>query len=117
MELKLYLNKFLKVDNIEKYTMTALDSLKKEYDKYIEKSDGKDPDFPELIFGEQGTKINSGKNIYELVPEGKTVEEFKRENNIDLLESFRSGGDFRNLAPDEERKLTRQSRSGNNYLK
>ena len=36
MGLKLYLNKFLKVDNIESYTFSELMTLKKEYEKNSE---------------------------------------------------------------------------------
>ena len=83
MELKFYLNKFLKVDNIEGYTLDALDELRKSYDKFIEKS-GFDPDFPMLALGggasePGGEKIKVGKdnNVYNLQKEGETVEETK----------------------------------------
>lgn len=50
MDLKFYLNKFLKVDNIENYTLDTLDKLKETYSNFMEKSDGVDPDFPSLSF-------------------------------------------------------------------
>ena len=63
MGLKLYLNKFLKVDNIEQYSFPELMELKKEYEKILEESEGVDPDFPSYIFGGQGKKIG-GTNVH-----------------------------------------------------
>ena len=40
MQLKFYLNKFLKVDNIENYTLGAIKKLEDYYDEFKEKSDG-----------------------------------------------------------------------------
>ena len=52
MSLKLFLNKYLKVDNIEYYTLPCLQVLQKEYDKLLKKTEGLDPDFPQLNFGD-----------------------------------------------------------------
>ena len=71
MGLKLYLNKFLKVDNIESYTYSELMILKKEYEKILENSEGIDPDFPTYVFGGGGKKIG-GTNVHTLT---KTVDE------------------------------------------
>lgn len=57
MELKFYLNKFLKVDNIEGYTLKSIKELRKVYDKFLEASDGTDPDFPMVDFGNKGKKV------------------------------------------------------------
>lgn len=76
MGLKLYLNKFLKVDNIESYTYSELMILKKEYEKILENSEGIDPDFPTYVFGGGGKKIG-GTNIHTLT---KTVDE--EEENV-----------------------------------
>ncbi len=57
MELKFYLNKFLKVDNIEGYTLKSIKELRKVYDKFLEASDGTDPDFPMVDFGGKGKKV------------------------------------------------------------
>lgn len=57
MELKFYLNKFLKVDNIEGYTLKSIKELRKVYDKFLEASDGTDPDFPMVDFGSKGKKV------------------------------------------------------------
>lgn len=65
MGLKLYLNKFLKVDNIESYTFSELMTLKKEYEKVLEGSEGIDPDFPTYVFGGGGKKIG-GTNVHTL---------------------------------------------------
>lgn len=63
MQLKLYLNKFLKVDNIEYYTLGALQELRKSYDNFLELSSGTDPDFPMMDFGDKGeTKFSSSNN-------------------------------------------------------
>ena len=65
MGLKLYLNKFLKVDNVESYTFSELITLKKEYEKLLENSEGVDPDFPTYVFGGGGKKI-AGTNVHTL---------------------------------------------------
>lgn len=63
MELKFYLNKFLKIDNIEGYTLKSLLELKKCYDKFLNNSKGTDPDFPTLNFGNGGDTYTSKNNI------------------------------------------------------
>lgn len=62
MSLKFYLNKFLKVDNIERYTMGALLELRSAYEKFLEASEGADPDFPMVDFGNKGKKVQ-GTNV------------------------------------------------------
>lgn len=58
-DLKFYLNKIVKIDNIEGYTLKLLYQLKSKYDKFLDDSEGIDPDFPGLNFrGNKGTKIN-----------------------------------------------------------
>jgi hypothetical protein len=78
MGLKLYLNKFLKVDNIESYTFSELIALKKEYEKVLEESEGTDPDFPMFSFGGAGKKI-AGTNIHTLT---KHLEDDNEEDSI-----------------------------------
>ena len=63
MELKFYLNKFLKVDNIEHYGLGALFKLRDTYDKFIETSKGTDPDFPLIDFGDKGQTIQGVNKI------------------------------------------------------
>ena len=58
MSLKLYLNKYLKVDNIEYYSLPCLQILQKEYDKLLKKTEGIDPDFPQLTFGDGKNSLN-----------------------------------------------------------
>lgn len=69
MDLKFYFNKFLKADNIEGYTLKALMELKKVYEDFKEKTEGLDPDFPEITFGDKGTKISRGTNITKFLEE------------------------------------------------
>ena len=84
MELKFYLNKFLKVDNIEGYTLATLDELRKAYDKFLDKS-GFDPDFPMLSLGNGGEngkkgetiKVGKNNNVYNLRKDGESIEETK----------------------------------------
>ena len=57
MALKFYLNKYAKVDNIENYTLGTLKILQGEYQRFLEQSDGVDPDFPMFNFGGKETKI------------------------------------------------------------
>ena len=74
MGLKLYLNKFLKVDNIEKYSLSELLTLKSEYEKVLENSEGVDPDFPMFTFGNEGKRI-AGTNIHTLTKPREDEEE------------------------------------------
>ncbi len=67
MQLKFYLNKFLKVDNIENYTLGTLKKLEEVYDDFKEKTNGIDPDFPEISFKTKGTKLTVGSNVYDLM--------------------------------------------------
>ena len=89
MELKFYLNKFLKVDNIEGYTLHALQELKKVYDKFTDKTEGFDPDFPMMSIGDKknkGKTIATGKNnLHQVNKKGVGEDE-----NIDPLDE----GDF-----------------------
>lgn len=81
MELKFYLNKFLKVDNIENYTLSALEDLRQVYEDFTSKSDGFDPDFPMMSMGGKegkGKTLAVGKNnIYNYREEGETLAETK----------------------------------------
>jgi len=65
MHLKLYLNKYLKVDNIEYYSMNCLFRLREEYDHYLDMTGGFDPDFPEVNVGgkDRGQKIKGTNKI------------------------------------------------------
>jgi hypothetical protein len=96
MDLKFYLNKFLKVDNVEGYTIPALEELRKSYDRFLEKA-GFDPDFPMLSFGaeEDKKKSNGGrdrlkfeknKNIYTHQRDGESIEQTK--SRLSLGEGF-----------------------------
>lgn len=57
MELKFFLNKFLRVDNIEGYTLSTLEELRKVHDKFLDESEGNDPDFPGINFRGGGNGI------------------------------------------------------------
>ncbi len=63
MDLKFYLNKFLKVDNIEQYTLKCILELQKRYDQFLERSEGTDPDFPLIDFGKGGKKVKGVNKI------------------------------------------------------
>lgn len=78
MELKFYLNKIIKLDNIEYYTLPSLIKLREIYDDFLSKSNGFDPDFPSLSFGGEsnGEKIK-GKNYYSLFNEEDLSEDDK----------------------------------------
>ncbi len=70
MDLKFYLNKLVKVDGIENYTLKTLQEIIKRYEKFLKDSDGYDPDFPMTTFGGDkkggGNKIEvQGRNVYE----------------------------------------------------
>lgn len=63
MDLKFYLNKFAKVDNIEGYSLKTLKKLTEKYQSFLNDSDGGDPDFPMYSFGGGGKKVN-GTNSF-----------------------------------------------------
>ena len=65
MDLKLYLNKFAKLNNIENYTLNTVIQMKEVYSKFLEEGEGKDPDFPLITFdGKKGKTISIGVNSY-----------------------------------------------------
>lgn len=97
MALKFYLNKFLKVDNIEKYTLAQLFTLKDSYTEFIEESEGYDPDFPMTTFGEKGKKIG-GTNIHTL-EEGGNIFAGQKESSPDQIPNVK---DTRNLSVNEK---------------
>ena len=76
MDLKFYLNKFVKVDNIEGYTLKTIKELQKCYENYLEKTDGTDPDFPMITFGGKngGGKKVKGRNAAALDEESPAEE-------------------------------------------
>ena len=67
MQLKFYLNKFLKVDNIENYTLNSLHELEKIYEDFKDTTEGLDPDFPNINFNSKGKKVTVGENVYALM--------------------------------------------------
>ena len=67
MQLKFYLNKFLKVDNIENYTLGTLKELENIYEDFKNDTDGLDPDFPGISFKTKGTNLIVGSNVYKLM--------------------------------------------------
>lgn len=94
MELKFYLNKFLKVDNIENYTLSALEELRRVYEKFTDKTEGFDPDFPMMSVGGKdgkGQTIAKGQNnIYRVADEmgegEKDIEKFKSDLSLGFKE-------------------------------
>lgn len=77
MDLKFYLNKFAKVDNIEQYTYRNVLALQDAYQRFLEKSEGKDPDFPMLQLGEgNGKKLSLGRNVYSQFDEDEIPDDF-----------------------------------------
>jgi len=88
MELKFYLNKFAKLDNIEYYSFNTILSMKKLYEEYLNDTEGLDPDFPTLNFGGKGKKISIGTNIYSLFDDENDIpEDYKgiNEGRLNLI--------------------------------
>ena len=91
MELKLFLNKILKVDNIEDYGLKSLAALRESYDKFLEKTGGADPDFPMIDFGDNGDKVQ-GMNKQQAIEkygdpddiEGETKQKPPQEELLEL---------------------------------
>lgn len=90
MELKFYLNKFCKVDNIENYTLNSLMTIREKYSEFLDSSEGYDPDFPMSNFGDgkKGKKV-AGTNIHQIeetteeIPTNKQKPEPKADDYID----------------------------------
>lgn len=66
MDLKFYLNKIVKIDNIENYSLNSLYTLKKCYNEFLEKSEGRDPDYPMMSFGDSKNTFKSENNLTQL---------------------------------------------------
>ena len=78
MKLKFYLNNFAKVDKIENYTYNNVLSLRDAYQDFLDKAEGKDPDFPDMEFGgKKGKKLSLGRNVYSLFDEDDIPDDFK----------------------------------------
>ncbi len=94
MELKFYLNKFLKVDNIENYTLHTLEELRRVYERFTDKTEGFDPDFPMMSVGGKdgkGQTIAKGQNnIYQVAENmgasGEDIEKFKTDLSLGFSE-------------------------------
>lgn len=85
MDLKFYLNKFLKVDRIEDYTLKTLVKLREVYEDFLQRSEGVDPDFPMLNFGQKGMQKLKGIKPENFVdPIDSDFQEFQegRQRNI-----------------------------------
>lgn len=79
MDLKFYLNKFAKIDNIEGYTLKNVMKMKDAYDRFLETAEGKDPDFPMFDIGGKngkGKTMSKGTNVYSMFDEGEVPEDF-----------------------------------------
>ena len=79
MALKFYLNKFLKVDNIEQYSLSQLVELKDTYQSFLDDSEGYYPDFPMTTFGDGKGKKVGGTNIHTIT---KPIETEESTDNI-----------------------------------
>lgn len=89
MDLKFYLNKFLKVDRIEDYTLKTLVKLREVYEDFLQRSEGVDPDFPMLNFGQKGMQKLKGIKPENFVdPSDSGYQEYKegQQRNIGLMD-------------------------------
>ena len=100
MEQKFYLNKFLKVDNIENYTLSSLRELENVYDKFKEKSEGSDPDFPEIVFDVKKKKLDQKANSYNQNKDGSLNELLNNDTQSELSI----------ISPQEARRQTKYDR-------
>ena len=99
MALKFYLNKFVKADNIEYYTLSQLNALRDTYQNYIEETGGFDPDFPMSNFGgDKGKKIG-GTNIHTVGNETTFSKNVEDTDNNTPLENNSKGN--KNLSVNE----------------
>lgn len=114
MDLKFYLNKFAKVDNIENYTYRNLLMLKDTYEKFLEKSEGKDPDFPLLDFsGGKGKVIVSKKgrnNVYSMFEDENDIPEDFTRMNFDIGHDRKREPEIRRVDARSDRKRNSRER-------
>lgn len=88
MDLKFYLNKFLKVDRIEDYTLKTLVKLREVYEDFLQRSEGLDPDFPMLNFGQKGMqKLKGIKPENFIDPSDPRYSDYKNDQrNVNLMD-------------------------------
>lgn len=88
MDLKFYLNKFLKVDGVENYTLKTLVKLRECYEDFLQRSEGIDPDFPMLNFGQKGQKLKGIRPENFVDPLDSEYQEWKegQQRNIGLMD-------------------------------
>lgn len=89
MDLKFYLNKFLKVDRVEDYTLGTLKKLREVYEDFLQRTEGIDPDFPMLNFGQKGQKLKGIKPQNYVDPIDSDFQEFqegRQRNIIDIMD-------------------------------
>lgn len=112
MDLKFYLNKFAKIDNIENYTFKNVLKMKEAYDRFLDTSEGKDPDFPLLDMGgkKKGKTISKGKNIYSMFDEGEVPDDF---HGIDtrLKDKDKKAPEIRQIESDPREMRRRNTRN------
>lgn len=66
MKIKFNLNKYCKLDNIEKYSMDTIREMQKVYEEYLKDTDGVDIDFPGFKFNQNRDSVSksSGSKTY-----------------------------------------------------
>jgi len=108
MHLKLYLNKYLKADNIELYSLSYLIDLRKEYENFLDLTGGYDPDFPNVNIGDRkdGQKIKGTNKVQfekELEEGGKSFpDNFNGINYYETISSSPQGNSGREESGMEE---------------
>lgn len=50
VQMKFYLNKFVKADNIEDYSFDYCNKLYERYHEFLKDNNGVDPDYPDTVF-------------------------------------------------------------------
>ena len=88
MDLKFYLNKFLKVDRVEDYTLKTLVKLREVYEDFLQRTEGIDPDFPMLNFGQTGQKLKGIKPQNFVDPLDSEYQEWKegQSKSVNLMD-------------------------------
>jgi hypothetical protein len=105
MHLKLYLNKYLKADNIELYSLRYLIDLKQEYDNFLDLTGGYDPDFPNINIGDrQGGQKIKGTNKFQF------EKEFENQGENDFPDSL--GGIDYDISSNTQRMPAGENKSG-----
>ena len=83
MDLIFYLNKLIKLGNIENYSFHSVVEMRKAYNRFLEDTEGSDPDFPMMNLLGSGKRVK-GSNVYDIFGDDESaIESIFGKNNTE----------------------------------